>query len=100
MMCYSVTCWEPCQTPSTLSVQREGAALPGRYRVMATSAASAPVVRRGHKIAVGSGPWTHQGEPLALALHRLAHKAHEEGLEILPEPWAPFASRVSSSRPG
>src|SRR5215213_1170122 len=47
-----------------------------------------------------SGPWTHQGEPLALALERLAHKAHEEGLEILPEPWAPYASRVSSSRPG
>src|SRR5215204_471941 len=59
---------------------------------------SAPVVR------CGSGPGTrrvtHQGEPLALALHRLAHKAHEEGLEILPEPWAPYASRVSSSRPG
>jgi hypothetical protein len=59
---------------------------------------SAPVVR------CGSGPGTrrvtHQGERLALALHRLAHKAHEEGLEILPEPWAPYASRVSSSRPG
>jgi len=59
---------------------------------MATSAASAPVT--------SAGPWTHTGEPLALALERLAHKAHEEGLEILPEPWAPFASRVSSSRPG
>jgi hypothetical protein len=47
-----------------------------------------------------AGPRTHNGEPLSLALHRLAHKAHEEGLEILPEPWAPFASRVSSSRPG
>ena len=55
---------------------------------------SIPVVRRG------SGPWTHQGEPLALALHRLAHKAHEEGLGILPEPWEPFACRVTSSRPG
>jgi hypothetical protein len=61
---------------------------------MATSAASAPVVRRGF------GPWTHTGEPLALALHRLAHKAHEERLGILPEPWEPFACRVSSSRPG
>ena len=30
-----------------------------------------------------AGPWTHNGEPLALALHRLAHKAHEEGLGIL-----------------
>jgi hypothetical protein len=59
---------------------------------MATSAASAPVT--------SAGPWTHTGEPLALALERLAHKAHEEGLEILPEPWAPFASRVSSSRAG
>jgi hypothetical protein len=59
---------------------------------------SAPVVR------CGSGPGTrrvtHQGEPLALALHRLAHKAHEEGLQLLPEPWAPYASRVSSSRLG
>jgi hypothetical protein len=59
---------------------------------MATSAASAPVT--------SAGPWTQNGEPLALALHRLAHKAHEEGLGILPEPWEPFASRVSSSRPG
>jgi hypothetical protein len=47
-----------------------------------------------------AGPWTHNGEPLALALERFAHKAHEEGLTILPEPWAPFASRVSSSRAG
>ena len=45
-------------------------------------------------------PVTHKGEPLALALERLAHKAHGEGLEILPEPWEPFACRVSSSRPG
>src|SRR5215207_2199043 len=78
-------------------VNREGLAgrmlapLPGRYPVMV---GSIPVVRRG------SGPWTHQGEPLALALHRLAHKAHEEGLGILPEPWEPFACRVTSSRPG
>ena len=47
-----------------------------------------------------AGPRTHNGEPLALALERLAHKAHEEGLQILPEPWEPFACRVSSSRPG
>ena len=47
-----------------------------------------------------AGPRTHNGEPLALALERLAHKAHEEGLEILPEPWEPFACRVASSRPG
>ena len=59
---------------------------------MATSAASAPVT--------SAGPWTHSGEPLALALERLAHKAHAEGLEILPEPWEPFACRVTSSRPG
>ena len=59
---------------------------------MATSAASASVT--------SVGPVTHMGEPLALALERLAHKAHEEGLEILPEPWAPFTCRVSSSQPG
>ena len=47
-----------------------------------------------------AGPRTHNGEPLALALERLAHKAHEAGLQILPEPWEPFACRVSSSRPG
>jgi hypothetical protein len=55
---------------------------------------SAPVVRSG------SGPWTHQGEPLALALHRLARKAHEEGVVIDNLGAAPFACRVSSSRPG
>ncbi len=60
---------------------------------MAMSAASAPVT--------SAGPRTHFGEPLALALHRLAHKAHEEGLVILDDLGAaPFACRVSSSRPG
>src|SRR5918993_2482672 len=57
--------------------------------------ASAPVVR------TGSGPWTHQGEPLALALHRLAAKGHDEDLVILDDVGvAPFACRVTSSRPG
>ena len=57
--------------------------------------ASAPVVRPG------SGPWTHQGEPLALALHRLAAKGHDEDLVILDDVGvAPFACRVTSSRPG
>jgi hypothetical protein len=63
---------------------------------MATSAASAPVTSAGP----GARRATHSGEPLALAPERLAHKAHEEGLEILPEPWEPFACRVTSSRPG
>ena len=57
--------------------------------------ASAPVVRPG------SGSWTHQGEPLALALHRLAAKGHDEDLVILDDVGvAPFACRVTSSRPG
>jgi hypothetical protein len=48
-----------------------------------------------------AGPRTHKGEPLALALERLAHKAHEEGVIILDDLGAaPFAYRVSSSRPG
>src|SRR5215207_8571787 len=60
---------------------------------MATSAASAPVQ--------SAGPTTHTGEPLALALERLAHKAHEEGVVILDDLGvAPFACRVTSSRPG
>ena len=59
---------------------------------MATSAASAPVT--------SAGPWTHQGEPLALALHRLAHKAHEEGLEILADAGEPVRLPRQSSRPG
>jgi hypothetical protein len=48
-----------------------------------------------------AGPRTHNGEPLALALERLAHKAHAEGVVILDDLGAaPFACRVSSSRPG
>jgi hypothetical protein len=48
-----------------------------------------------------AGPRTHTGEPLALALERLAHKAHAEGVVILDDLGAaPFACRVSSSRPG
>jgi hypothetical protein len=62
---------------------------------MTTHIESAPVVRRG------SGPWTHQGEPLALALHRLAAKGRAEDLVILDDVGAaPFACRVTSSRPG
>ena len=54
----------------------------------------------GSALVTSAGPRTQNGEPLALALERLAHKAHEESLQILPEPREPFACRVSSSRPG
>lgn len=39
-------------------------------------------------------------ESLAAALHRLAAKAHAEGLVILDDVGAPYACRVTSSRPG
>jgi hypothetical protein len=46
-------------------------------------------------------PFTAGGEPLAQALHRLAAKAHAEGLVVLDDvAAAPFACRVTSSRPG
>jgi hypothetical protein len=45
------------------------------------------------------GPRTHKGEPLALALHRLAHKAHEEGVQVLHMLTTAPAFLVSSSRP-
>src|SRR5215218_9184852 len=49
----------------------------------------------------GTGPRTHQGEPLASALHRLAAKGQSEGLIVLDDLGAaPFACRVTSSRPG
>ena len=52
--------------------------------------ASAPVV-----------PFVAPREPLAVALHRLAAKAHAEGLVIFDDVGAaPFACRVTSSRPG
>jgi hypothetical protein len=48
-----------------------------------------------------AGPLTPGGEPLAQALHRLAAKAHAEGLTILDDAGAaPFACRVTSSRAG
>ena len=48
-----------------------------------------------------SGPVTSRGEPLALTLHRLAAKGHAEGLIVLDDLGAaPFACRVTSSRPG
>jgi hypothetical protein len=47
------------------------------------------------------GPLTSGGEPLAVALHRLAAKAHAEGLAILDDlDFAPYACRVTSSQPG
>jgi hypothetical protein len=47
------------------------------------------------------GPLTAGGEPLALALQRLAAKAHAEGLIVLDDVGAaPFACRVTSSREG
>jgi hypothetical protein len=46
------------------------------------------------------GPRTAGGESLAAALHRLAAKAHAEGLVILDDGFAPYACRVTSSRPG
>ena len=52
-------------------------------------------------LVTSAGPWTHQGKPLALALHRLAAQAHDKGLVILDDVGAaPFACRVSSSRAG
>ena len=46
-------------------------------------------------------PFVAPREPLAVALHRLAAKAHAEGLVILDDVGAaPFACRVTSSRPG
>jgi hypothetical protein len=46
------------------------------------------------------GPGTARSEPLALALARLAAKAHAEGCRILNDGFAPYACRVTSSRPG
>jgi hypothetical protein len=46
-------------------------------------------------------PFVAPREPLAVALHRLAAKAHAEGLVILDDVGAaPFACRVTSSREG
>ena len=66
-----------------------------------------------HRLSVGAvrrstawsfpSPWpgAARREPLAVALHRLAAKAHAEGLVILDDLGAaPFACRVTSSREG